>query len=130
MWIKQKSPANVKYWKGNTQLERLSAKDPSIQCFPQKVIDTVGSVDEVNEHCVIFSAYGYSGRDWNTNIEAGREILDNIMVAFPEAFDQHHRVLHDINYVVKKVPGFMADVQLIKYVVFILRYYAKFFILI
>ena len=92
-------------------------KDPSIQFFPQKIIDVVGSIDEVNEHCVIFSAYGNSSEDWNTNIEAGREILDNIVAAFPEAVDQRHRVLHEVNNVIKKVAGFKADNQLIKYVV-------------
>ena len=116
-WIKQKSPASVKYWKGNTQLERILLKDSSIQCFPKKIIDAVGSIDEVNEHCVIFSAYRNSSEDWNTNIAAGREILENIVAAFPEAVDQHNRVLHEVNYVIKKVTGFKADNELIKYVV-------------
>ena len=57
-------------------------KDPSIQCFPKKIIDVVGSIDEVYEHCLIFSAYDNSSEDWNTNIEAGRELLDGMLLSF------------------------------------------------
>ena len=130
-WAKKLCPSTLKYWTKDSQLESVGTVDDQITSFPAKLVEVVGSIQEVNvennnhfilfnvilqvnEPVVIFSAFGGDdGNEWNNNFELGRNLIIKLQELFTHAMDKDGRVLHEINYIDKKIEGFNVDNDLL-----------------
>ena len=112
-----KVPFNVKYWPKDSQmLQRVMESDNKIRTFPQKMLDEIGSAEDISENVVVFSAHGVRDADWRDNLEIGDDLITELPVKFKFAQDGEQKNLHELNYIVKKIEGYRTDIDLIRYV--------------
>ena len=119
-WIKSKCPFNVKYWPKDSQmLQRVMEKDSKIRMFPQKMLDEIGSAEDISDNVVVFSACGARDADWRDNLEIGDNLITELPVKFKYAQDGEQKNLHELNYIVKKIEGYRRDNDLIRYFLYL-----------
>ena len=112
-WAKKLCPTTLKYWTKDSQLESVGAVDDRITTFPEKLVQAIGSIQELNEPVVIFSAFGEDGNEWNNNFALGCNLMDNIQQLFTQATDKDGKISYEIKYIEKKVEGFSSDNDLL-----------------
>ena len=91
----------------------MGAVDDRITTFPEKLVQAIGSIQELNEPVVIFSAFGEDGNEWNNNFALGCNLMDNIQQLFTHATDKDGKISYEIKYIEKKVEGFSSDNDLL-----------------
>jgi len=105
-WLKKQCPNNVKYWKHNSQmLQRVNDVDKRINRFPQIFFNEVGTLEEIIDDVVVFSAYGLNGVEWNANMVTGRRLIEELPERSKEAQDGSQ----DLQFVIKNVAGYRKD---------------------
>ena len=77
------------------------------------MISAIGSINDVNESVVIFSAFVNSKEEWNLNVEMGRNMIDEIKIQFPVPMDKEQRISHEVNYIDNRIEGFKNDNELL-----------------
>lgn len=106
VWLKSQCPNNIKYWKKDAQwLQKVNEVDRRITQFPQIFFDEIGTLDEIIENVVVFSAKGIDGPDWNVNIDIGRRLMEEL----PERSKNAQDGSHDWKFVIKRVEGYKKD---------------------
>ena len=69
----------------------------------------MGSIQELNEPVVIFSAFGENREEWNDNFASGIDLMESLQQLFTHATDKDGKISHEIKYLDKKVEGFKRD---------------------
>jgi len=93
-------------------LGQVQLEDSDITEFPQALIDAVGSVEEINQSCVVFSAYaGNNAALCEEYTIQGEQLISEIQEKFPRAAGQERNIVDHI----ERIPGFLSDDDLVRY---------------
>jgi len=112
-------PRLVKYWpKGSDMLAQVQLEDSRISEFPPALIDAIGSVEDVTQSCVVFSSYaGLNSTLWDDYLTQGEQLITELQQNFPRAAGQDRNIV----YHVERIPGYLGDDDLMKYVIKLLQ---------
>jgi len=111
--MKEKFSGVVKYWPKDSQmLQQVMREDSRITAFPQRLFTEIGSLDEIVQNVVIFSAFaGKDEAQWGRNCTLGQIMINDLQ----EKFTHHAGIDRRVTYVVNRVEGFYEDVDLFRF---------------
>jgi len=93
-------------------LAQVQLEDHGVTEFPPALIEAIGSIEELTQSCVVFSAYaGNNTALWDECLIHGEQLITELQEKFPRAAGQDRNIV----YHVERIPGFLADDELMKY---------------
>ena len=90
-------------------LTQVIKEDKNIKGFPKKILEQIGSAEEINHNVVVFSAFaGKDEEKWDVNLKLGQKLITDLQINFPN----HEGSQRKMTYIINKVPSFGDDDEL------------------
>jgi len=111
-WLRSEFPDCVKYWpRGSEMLGQVMLEDNRILSFPQSVMDAIGTVDDITQSSVVFSAFAGEDKDkWIENFLQGSKLIVELQRRFTKAQGPDCNIVYVVDY----IPGYWEDDELFK----------------
>ena len=79
----------------------MRAADDRITSFPAKLVKAVGSIQDLNEPVVIFSAFGENREEWNDNFASDINLMESLQLLFTHATDKDGKLVTKLSTLTK-----------------------------